>query len=154
MTTTREQDFVTFYSPGTLVAEQTRKPIESWDIPTACRMAKLVVERHAARPFSFAFSTDILAEDIDDGRGGKLRVEPKEIKRSGYHHLGGVVRTLADVERDNKPDENILRSNMRCNKIAAVIECRNSYRSTHPFAPGDVLVDPDTGAVIARAETI
>lgn len=105
MTTTREQDFVTFYSPGTLVAEQTRKPIESWDIPAACRMAKLIVERYGARPFAFVFSTDILAEDIDDGRGGKLRVEPKEIKLSGYHHLGGVIRTLADVERDNKPDE-------------------------------------------------
>lgn len=153
MTTTREQNYVTFYSPGTLTAEHTKKPIENWDIPTACRMAKGVVERHSARPFAFVFSTDILAEDIDDGRGGKLHVEPKEIKHSGFHHLGGVIRTLADVERDNKVGEEILRSNMRCNKIAAVVENRNSYLATHPFAPGDVLVDPDTGAVLARAGT-
>lgn len=34
-----EQHFVTFYSPGTFVAETTAKPVESWDVDLAVAMS-------------------------------------------------------------------------------------------------------------------
>ena len=39
---------------------------------------------------------------------------------------------------------------LRCNHIAAVVENCNSYKSVHPFEKDDVLLDPETGAVLAR----
>jgi hypothetical protein len=144
-----EKHFVTFYSPGTFVAETTTREIGEWNRMQACRMAKDIVERHGARPFGFRFVTRLCADDVLDSRGGTLRVEPREIRRSGMHHLGGTIATLADVEARNDPKEEILRSNMRCNKIAAVVENCNSYKSVHPFEVDDLLLDPDTGT--ARA---
>lgn len=150
MSNPTEKHFVTFYSPGTLMAETTTREIGEWNPMQACRMAKDVVERYGARPFGFVFVTKLCAEDVPDGRGGTLRVEPKEIRRSGMHHLGGTIATLADVETRNDPRESILRSNMRGNRIPAVVENCNSYKSVHPFEANDVLLDPDTGKVLAR----
>src|SRR5512135_2906984 len=52
-----ERHFVTFYSPGTMVAEQTVKPIDSWDVEATIEMARSITERHNARPYAFRFST-------------------------------------------------------------------------------------------------
>lgn len=52
-----EQHFVTFYSPGTFVAEETRKPIESWDVAQAVAMAGEIQERNGATPYGFQFTT-------------------------------------------------------------------------------------------------
>jgi hypothetical protein len=51
------------------------------------------------------------------------------------------MTTLAEVERDNDPKEDILRGNMRGNKIDRVITNDNSYRFTGEFNEGDVLLD-------------
>ena len=49
--------FVTFYSPGSFVAEETTKPIASWDIEAAKKMARTVSERYASKPYGFQFTT-------------------------------------------------------------------------------------------------
>ena len=49
--------FVTFYSPGTFVAETTTKPIPSWDVDLAVAMASDIRERHGALAYGFRFST-------------------------------------------------------------------------------------------------
>jgi hypothetical protein len=52
-----KKHFVTFYSPGTMVAETTEKPIASWNIKTAKQMASSIRERHGACPYGFRFTT-------------------------------------------------------------------------------------------------
>ncbi len=43
-----QKHFVTFYSPGTFVSEETTNPIGSWDVAAAMKMAHGIVERYAA----------------------------------------------------------------------------------------------------------
>lgn len=45
-----EKHFVTFYSPGTFMAEASEYPIASWDVEKAKKMAEGVRERHGAVP--------------------------------------------------------------------------------------------------------
>ena len=73
---------------------------------------------------------------------------PKTVKESGMYFLGGRVRTYDEVLKDNKADEDILRSNMRANGFEVVVENVNSYKSTHPFREDDHIVDLDTGEVV------
>ena len=44
--------FVTFYSPGSFVAETTTREIESWDIRKAQEMADKISERYDATPYA------------------------------------------------------------------------------------------------------
>lgn len=148
--TTRQENTVTFYSPGTLFSEQTTKPIAEWDTRVAVGMAEKIEERHGARPFGFRFSTFTVSDPVPDGRGGELDVEPRLEKDSGMHFLGGTVRTYAEVLAGNDPKEEILRDNVRNNRWPAVVENRNSYLSTHPFDGDNVIVDA-AGEVVARA---
>src|SRR5688572_23657281 len=108
---TRKQHFVTFYSPGTFVAEMTTKPIGEWSAALAARMASDVTERYNSKPYGFRFSTSIVADPVSDGAGGTLEVRPKQIVESGMYHLGGELLTYDDVRARNDPKENILRSN-------------------------------------------
>ena len=127
-----QKHFVTFYSPGTFVSESTTKPIDSWDVEKAVKMAMTISERHGARPYGFQFSTrERRADELDS----------RQAKTSGIYYLGGKVLTLANVEARKDPNDNILISNMKCNKIAAVVENCNSYRSTMELRKGDVVLD-------------
>jgi hypothetical protein len=127
-----EKHFVTFYSPGTFVAEQTTKPISSWDVNRAAEMAHDITERYGATPYGFQFTTRSRSDDDLDS---------KESARSAFYHLGGCVETLADVETRNDPKEEILRSNMRGNGWDKIVVNDNSWRSTRPLGPGDVVLD-------------
>jgi hypothetical protein len=142
---------VTFYSPGTLFAEQTTREIGSWDPKLAAEMAKDVVERYGATPYAFRFSTILTREPVDDGEGGKLNVESKEVAHSGLHFLGGKLETLDDVEARADPKEDILRSNMRCNEhvIVCVRGAPARFRSCIPFGPEDMLCDEE-GNILKR----
>lgn len=127
-----QQHFVTFYSPGTFFAEATSKPIDSWDIEKAKKMAHDVVERYGATPYAFRFSTRSLADkDLDS----------KESAQSPLYHLGGRIETLAEVEARNDPKEEILRSNMRCSGYDKIVINDNSWRSTQPLGKDDVILD-------------
>lgn len=123
--------FVEFLSPGTFVSETTERPIDSWDVEKACDMVPSVNERYNATPYGFRFFTC--------SRGPK-DLDSKVTKRSHMYYLGGKARTLAEVMKDNKPDEEILRSNMRGNKIKRVIVNTNSWRVTFPLNDKDVVL--------------
>lgn len=123
--------FVTFFSPGTFVAEHTTKPISSWDIEKAVKMAKTIKERYNALPYGFQFST----------RGRRAdQLDSKVIKESGVYYLGGKVQTLAELEKRNDPKEEILRSNMRGNRWDKIVTNTNSWKWTQPLRKGDVVL--------------
>jgi len=124
--------FVTFYSPGTLVAETTTKPIYSWDVETAKQMAAKITERHGARPYAFAFTTRGRSEDDLDS---------KETARSCRYYLGGRIRTLEEVRADAVPDERILLSNMEGNDWKRVWESTSGWKWTQPLGDDDVVLD-------------
>lgn len=124
--------FFDFYSPGTMFSEVTEKPIDSWDVEKAKEMALGITERHGATPHSFRFTTR--------SRGTK-DLDSKETKKSCLYHLGGKIYTLPQVESRNARDEEILRSNMRCNGIKSIVVNTNSWKSVLPFGDGDVMLD-------------
>lgn len=127
-----ERHFVTFYSPGTFVAETTTKPIYSWNIEVAKEMAHTILERHNATPYAFRFSTRRRTDkDLDS----------KEVAESCLYHLGGRIETLAEVEARNDPKEEILRSNMRSYGYDRIVVNDNSWRSTQPLQKSDVVLD-------------
>lgn len=128
----KQQHFVTFYSPGTFVAETSNREIKKWDIEAAKKMAHTIVERYGATPYAFQFSTM--------GRGSK-DLNAKEIARSPLYYLGGRVETLAEVEARNDPKEEILRRNTRCNGWNRIIVNDNSWRVTRPLNDSDVILD-------------
>jgi hypothetical protein len=74
-------------------------------------------------------------------------VEPKEVESRGRFFLGGTVLRFEDIEGDS-----IAASNMRGNGYPTCVEIVRSFRSTQYFEEKDVIVDPDTGAVIVRGD--
>lgn len=126
-----EAHFVTFRSPGTFVAEETRKPIASWDVDLAVAMSTDIEERHRARPYGFFFTTRGRQEhDLDS----------KEVKRSPMYYIGGKVETLEEVEARNSPDETILRANMRGNGFKRIWTSTRGRRWTQPLQDDDVVI--------------
>lgn len=125
-----QKHFVTFLSPGTFVFEETRLPIDSWDVPQAIEMSKSITERYGAKPFGFRFSTQSRGPDDLDS---------KESARSKMYYLGGRILTLEDVKRE-MPGEDILISNMENNGYSKVLVNTNSWRTIVPFNEGDVLL--------------
>lgn len=126
-----EAHFVTFLSPGTFVHEETEKPIDSWNVPKAVKLARKITERYGAKPFAFQFSTR--------ERGDK-DLDSKTTKTSGRYFLGGKVLTLRQVE-NQMPTETILIGNMRCNKWDKVIINTNSWKIVQPLEKNDTVLD-------------
>lgn len=126
-----KRHFVKFYSPGTMFAEETEKPIDSWDIATAKKMAKDIVERYGARPYGFTFSTrERKANELDSS----------VTATSPMHFLGGKVETLAQVKARATKDDAILISNMECNGWNRIISGVAGYKWTQPLGDKDVVV--------------
>jgi hypothetical protein len=127
-----KKNFVEFLSPGTFVSECTTKEIDSWDVAKAQDMARDIVERHAAKPYGFRFITRTREAD---------ELDSTITDTSGIYYLGGRLRTLAEVEADNLPNEETLRWNMKANDYPVVIENNNSWKFTAPFTDRDTLLD-------------
>jgi hypothetical protein len=127
-----KQHFVTFYSPGTFMAEQTTEPIAEWDTDAAMKLADKITERHGATPYGFRFSTR---------SRGDADLDSKVTKESPLYYLGGTVETLAEVEARNDPSERILVANMKCNRWKRIVINTNSYRWTQPLNKGDVVLE-------------
>jgi hypothetical protein len=126
-----KRHFVEFYSPGTIVAEVSEKPIKSWSVASAKRMAKRIKERHGATPYGFRFITrERGVQDLDS----------KITKRSPLYYLGGKVETLKEVKARATEKERILVSNMECNGIKRIITNDNSWRFTGEFHDEDVVL--------------
>jgi hypothetical protein len=143
--------YVTFISPGTLFNETTIRPIDSWDPKAAVTMAEAILERYDATPYAFEFST-VLSAPAVVVEGVVLQVSEKVIAQSGRFFLGGTIQTYDEVDLRAAPDENILRSNMRCNGWWIVITNTNSFKSTQPFDWNDVVVDA-TGTITTRGDS-
>lgn len=127
-----DKHFVTFYSPGTFMAEDSTLPIESWDVAEAVRMSRSIKERYGAVPYGFQFSTRSRSDaDLDS----------RQSARSGTYYLGGRIETVADVEARNDPRERILLANMRCNGWDRIVVNDNSWRWTMPLRDGDTVLD-------------
>lgn len=126
-----KQHFVEFLSPGTFFSESTQKPIDSWDVEQAKRMARDIKERHAATPYGFRFST---RERKDN------ELDSKVTKVSGTYYLGGKVETIEEVFARNLPEEETLRWNMKTNDYKKIIVNINSYKSTFPLREDDTVL--------------
>lgn len=126
-----KKHFVIFESPGTFFHEQTERPIESWDVAAALKMADDVSERYGATPFAFHFITRERGNDDLDSR---------KTKESGRYFLGGRVMDLEQVKKE-MPDAKILISNMEANSIGCVIVNNNSWKVTQPFTEKDALLE-------------
>jgi len=119
-----EKHFVVFCSPGTFISERTEKPIDSWNVDKAKKMAKKVKERYNATPYGFYFIT----------RARKsTELDSKTVKSSGMYFLGGTILTLQEIIARNNPEDDILISNMKRNEWDQVIENCNSWRVVLPF---------------------
>lgn len=129
-----KKHYVTFLSPGTFVHETNTEEIDSWNVEAACKRALEIVQRHNSKPFGFYFTTR---------ERGEEDFEPKETAQSGMYFLGGTVRTYDEVVADNKPDEEILRSNMKWNNIDRIVTNTNSWKMTQPLKDQDVVLDFD-----------
>jgi hypothetical protein len=123
-----KKHFVTFYSPGTMVAEHTRKEIRSWDIELAIEMMKEIKERHGAIPFGFRFCTM---------KRGLLAWEPKEIDTSCMHYVNCKVQTLEEVCAHG-PE--ILCQNMKTNGWDRVVTTTQGWEWSQPLREGDVVL--------------
>lgn len=128
-----KKHFVTFYSPGTFMAEDDTLPIKSWHVETAVRMSKKIKQRYGATPYGFQFSTR---------ERGPNDLDSKTVKRSGLYYLHGKIETLAEIEKRADPAESILRSNMRGNGWDKVVTNTKGYRWTQPLKEGDVVLAP------------
>jgi len=130
--TEMKRHFVTFMSPGTFVAEDSTKQVESWDVKTAQEMAETIEERHGATPYGFYFSTQ------ERGAG---EWQPKQTAKSSMYYLPHCkVETLEEIEARNDPKESILRSNMRCNGWKRVVVTTKGWRWTQPLNDTDVVL--------------
>lgn len=129
-----QQHFVTFVSPGTFFAEESTKPIDAWNVETARAMATEITERYDAQPYCFFFTTR--------GRG-EADLDSRQTARSPNYFIGCTVRTLEEVEREDRQDEDILRRNMRNNGFARVATPRIGWRVSVPVYDEDVVLDYD-----------
>lgn len=127
-----EGHFVTFFSPGTIVAETTTKPVLAWDVEEVMAMARQTIQRHNARPYAFQFSTRSREDD---------ELDSKEVARSPLYYLGGKVETLAQVKARATDKDRILVSNMECNKWDRIITNDNSWRWVQPLNDTDIVLD-------------
>ncbi len=129
-----KKHFVTFYSPGTFVAEDTTKPIDSWDVEKAKEIARDIRERYDAKPYGFRFLTRERGDDDLDS---------KVVATSNLYYLGGKVETLAEVKARATADDRILIANMEGNGHDRIITNTNSWRWTQPLQSDDVVLEWD-----------
>ena len=116
--------FVTFYSPGSFVAEMNTQPIASWDPTLAQKMA-------SPNHYGFRFFTK--------GRTD-LELDSKEIASSRMYYVNSIVETLEEVVARNDPSERILRENMECNEWKAIVRTNMGKGWCQPLYDGDVVL--------------
>lgn len=126
-----KQHFITFYSPGTLIAEQTTKPIPSWDIEQAITLAATITERYGAKPYGFQFSTRSRTES---------ELDSSEVARSPMHYMNCHVESLEEIKARQDPNDRILISNMQCNGWNRVVRTKEGWRWTQPLLDKDVVI--------------
>jgi hypothetical protein len=125
------KEYVTFYSPGTFLAETSTKDCKWGDVNEALRLSKDIKERYNATPYGFRFER---WERGDDEMNGHLT------ERSGMYYLGGTIKTVDEIEKECDPKNDILIQNMRSNGYNRVLVNANSWGWTQPFEDEDILL--------------
>lgn len=121
---------VTFYSPGTFVAEDSTRRVRSWSVKVARKMAEALTERHGAIPYGFRFCTM---------ERKKLNGPAKVIEQSPMYYLPHCkVQTIEDV-RKSDPGSILLR-NMECNKWDRIVTTTKGWKWSQPLRPDDVVL--------------
>ncbi len=143
--------FAEYFSPGTMFAETSTRALDKGSVKEAISLSKKVSERHGATPYAFDIVTKLVADPIDDGQGGTMKVFPKEIGRKGRYYLGGEVITYDQVIA-REGAGSIWAMNMRGNRDPVSVQNTNSYKSTQIFREQDVIVDVETGAILVRGD--
>lgn len=126
-----EKNYVTFYSPGTFMAEDTCREIKSWDVDEAVKMADSIQERYGAIPYGFRFHT--MARTNEE-------FHPKKTKESGFYFIGCTVQTLEEVKARNDPNERTLVINMECNGWHRIATTARGWRWSQPIHDGDTVI--------------
>lgn len=127
-----QKHFVTFYSPGTFVAENSIKEIDSWDVQAARDMAESIDERYGAKPYGFRFSTR--TRGPDDLDSVVSNTSPM------YYLPHCKVETLEEIEARDDPKESILRLNMRGNGYDRIVTTTEGWKWTQPLSANDVVL--------------
>jgi hypothetical protein len=127
-----QQHFVTFYSPGTFVAEATERPIAAWDTDAALAMAAEITERYGATPYGFRFTTRGRAVDELDSR---------VIATSPMHYFGVKVETLEEVKARATDKDSVLLANMECNGYDRIVTTTKGWRWTQPLSADDIVLE-------------
>lgn len=126
------KNFVTFFSPGTLFSETTTKPIKTWDVASAKRMAAGIQERHGATPYAFQFTTR--ARGADD-------LDSKIVKTSPMYWMNVQIETLAQIKRRNRKEDKTLIWNMETNGWGRVVTTVKGWKATYPIGDKDIVLD-------------
>lgn len=124
--------FVTFYSPGSFVAETTSEPVDSWDPAAALARAGQITERHGAKPYGFRFTTRTRTD---------AELDSRVTATSPMYYFGCKVETLAEVQA--RDPGSILAENMRINDIARIVTATSGYRHSAPLKDEDVVLDDE-----------
>jgi len=149
----RRQKFVVFFSPGTLFPEVSQMPVEMGTIEEAIQLSKGVIERHDATPYAFEFVTRIIADPIDDGEGGKLKVTPKEVERSARHFIDGEVLLYENIVGEEEDGESsIAARNMKNSDSPIVVRCSSPFKTTSSFEKDHVVVSSKTMEISIRGD--
>jgi len=127
-----KQHYVTFFSPGTFMAETTTKRISRWNIKEAVEMSHHITERYNSHPYCFKFSTRGRTEDEIDSR---------ELKTSKRFYLGGTVLSLKEIKNRGLEKDRILMSNMEDNGWDKIVESCTPWKWCQPLYKGDVVLD-------------
>ncbi len=127
-----EQHFVTFYSPGTFVAETSERPIDAWSIDAALAFARDIKERHGATPYGFRFTTR---------SRGPNDLDSKVSATSPMHYFGVKVETLEQVKARATESDRILIGNMEGNGWDRIVTTTSGWRWTQPLGSDDIVVE-------------
>ena len=126
-----KKNYVTFYSPGTMVAETTRREVASWNVDKALKMSEEIKERHGARPYGFCFTTM---------KRGLRDFTPREVDRSGMYYVNCRVETLEEIERRGDPKESILLQNMKANGWDKMVSTKSGWAWSHQLHDTDIVL--------------
>lgn len=126
-----KKHFVTFFCPGTFVAEQDTQEIDSWDVPEAQSRAKSVKQRYNATPYGFQFSTR---------SRGSSDLDSEVTERSPMYYINCKVETLEEIkERGDRKDRTLI-LNMESNDWDRVATTIEGWKWTQPLKQGDVVL--------------
>ena len=126
--------YVTFYSPGTFVAETTSTEIDEWNTDLALEMMDDIVERYGARPYGFRFTTRGRSDD---------ELDSKQIDSSGMYYVNCNIETIDEVCDRADPHEEILLSNMEINDWNIIVSPKEGYKWTQPLLDGDCVLNKE-----------